>query len=79
MAEEKGMLSPPRPMRERESTKRQRSNKYCRFHKDKGHITEDYRQLKNAIEKLIRKGYLSEFIDMSYERKGDYRLRDKRR
>ena len=33
-------------------------NKYCRFHKDHGHYTEDYRDLKEQIEELIQKGKL---------------------
>ena len=33
-------------------------NKYCRFHKDHGHNTEDSRDLKEQIEELIRKGKL---------------------
>ena len=33
-------------------------NKYCRFHKDHGHYTEDCRDLKEQIEELIWKGKL---------------------
>ncbi|XP_065631296.1 uncharacterized protein LOC111987782 [Quercus suber] len=41
--------------------------KYCRFHKDHGHYTEDCRDLKEQIEELIRKGKLQKFI-----KKGEY-------
>ena len=37
-------------------------NKYCRFHKDHGHNTEDCRDLKEQIEKLIRKGKLQKYV-----------------
>ena len=33
-------------------------NKYCRFHKDHGHNTEDCRDLKEQIKELIQKGKL---------------------
>ena len=36
--------------------------KYCRFHKDHGHYTEDYRDLKEQIEELIQKGKLQRFV-----------------
>ncbi|CAA0833859.1 Unknown protein, partial [Striga hermonthica] len=39
-----------------------RSNKYCRFHRDYGHNTEDCRNLKDEIERLIRAGHLKEFV-----------------
>ncbi|XP_065619073.1 uncharacterized protein LOC136063094 [Quercus suber] len=42
-------------------------SKYCRFHKDHGHYTEDCRDLKEQIEELIRKGRLQKFI-----KKGEY-------
>ena len=42
-------------------------NKYCRFHKDYGHYTEDYRDLKEQIEEVIRKGKLQKYV-----KKGEY-------
>ena len=36
--------------------------KYYRFHKDHDHYTEDYRDLKEQIEELIRKGKLQKFV-----------------
>ncbi|XP_075640242.1 uncharacterized protein LOC142611988 [Castanea sativa] len=37
-------------------------NKYYRFHKDHGHYIEDCKDLKEQIEKLIRKGKLQRFM-----------------
>ncbi|XP_057958420.1 uncharacterized protein LOC131151190 [Malania oleifera] len=37
-------------------------SKFCKFHKDRGHDTEECIQLTNEIEALIKKGYLSRFI-----------------
>nr|XP_023897409.1 uncharacterized protein LOC112009308 [Quercus suber] len=37
-------------------------SKYCRFHKDHGHCTEDCRDLKEQIEELIRRGKLQKFM-----------------
>ncbi|XP_050249099.1 disease resistance protein Roq1-like [Quercus robur] len=42
-------------------------NKYCRFHKDHGHNTEDWRDLKKQIEELIHKGKLQKYV-----KKGEY-------
>ena len=37
-------------------------NKYCQFHKDHGHYTEDCRDLKEQIGELIRKGKLQKYV-----------------
>ncbi|XP_050280315.1 uncharacterized protein LOC126721304 [Quercus robur] len=42
-------------------------NKYCQFHKDHDHNTEDCRDLKEQIEELIRKGKLQKYM-----KKGEY-------
>ncbi|GAV58927.1 hypothetical protein CFOL_v3_02460 [Cephalotus follicularis] len=39
------------------------SNKYCRYHRDYGHDTEECRHLKNHIEDLIRKGHIRKYVD----------------
>ena len=38
-------------------------NKYCQFHKDIGHTTEECITLKDEIEKIIRLGYLQDYIN----------------
>ena len=42
-------------------------NKYCCFHNDHGHYTEDCRDLKEPIKELIQKGKLQKFV-----KKGEY-------
>ena len=37
-------------------------NKYYRYHRDLGHTTEECITLKGEIEKLIREGYLWDYV-----------------
>ncbi|KAL0403667.1 UNVERIFIED_CONTAM: hypothetical protein Sradi_2007500 [Sesamum radiatum] len=48
------------------------SSKYCRFHREKGHDTEDCYQLKDEIERLVRQGYFREYILEQGDRVGDH-------
>ncbi|GJV39318.1 hypothetical protein Tco_1417758 [Tanacetum coccineum] len=41
---------------------KRRSNKFCDFHNDKGHNTDECMQLKKQIEELVRAGKLSHLI-----------------
>ena len=53
-------LKRPRPLHS--STNICDKKKYCRFHKDHGHYTEDCQDLKEQIEELIRKGKLQKYV-----------------
>lgn len=37
-------------------------NKYCRYHRDRGHTTDECRQLKDEIEGMILRGYLRQYM-----------------
>ena len=50
----------PRPLHS--SSNVRDKNKYCWFHKDHGHYTEDCWDLKEQIEELIRKGKLQKYL-----------------
>ncbi|KAI3462514.1 hypothetical protein Pfo_019177 [Paulownia fortunei] len=67
------LSEPLRPLRE--SSKRAKFDKYCCFHRDRGHTTEDYFHLKQEIERLIRKGYLTKFVDKANNNRRDQRQR----
>ena len=41
---------------------RRNRNKHCRYHKDHGHNTDECLQLKDEIERLIRRGCLDRFV-----------------
>ena len=63
-----------RPLHSSPSLRNKR--KYCRFHKDHGHYTEDCRNLKEQIEELIRKGKLQQYVkrgdSSKYSQKGQH-------
>ena len=44
------------------TAERRDNGKYCQFHKDVGHDTEQYNHLKKEIEKLIQAGSLRRFV-----------------
>ncbi|KAJ0963310.1 hypothetical protein J5N97_028432 [Dioscorea zingiberensis] len=45
------ILKPPQSMKD--NPRRKKSKKFCKFHQDKGHLTEDCIQLKKAIEERV--------------------------
>ncbi|KAL0443541.1 UNVERIFIED_CONTAM: hypothetical protein Slati_2076800 [Sesamum latifolium] len=56
---------------------RPKSDKFCRFHNDYGHSTEECRHLKNEIERLIQNGYLQEYVGWEKARgTGPYQKKD---
>ncbi|XP_016164233.1 uncharacterized protein LOC107606718 [Arachis ipaensis] len=61
---EKGILSKPRPLKERTGGNR---SLYCDYHKGYGHKTQDCFDLKDALEQAIRDGKLDEFSHLIRE------------
>ncbi|XP_043697254.1 uncharacterized protein LOC122648048 [Telopea speciosissima] len=58
-------------------THERNKNKYCHFHQDHGHDTEEYRQLKDEIEALIQRGHLGRFVKkQGNNRRPDYCARE---
>ena len=58
---DKGALTFPGKLK-RNPNKRSR-DKYCHFHRDRGHDTFECYDLKQQIEALIRQGKLQRFVD----------------
>ncbi|GAV81726.1 LOW QUALITY PROTEIN: hypothetical protein CFOL_v3_25180, partial [Cephalotus follicularis] len=58
---DKVLIQWPAPLRS--PTEKRDTEKYCWYHRDHGHDTEECRQLKNQIEDLIRKGHLRKYVD----------------
>ncbi|GJS67397.1 hypothetical protein Tco_0681961 [Tanacetum coccineum] len=57
---EAGKFKPPPPMVT--PVEKRSSNKFCDFHNDKGHSTDECMQLKKQMEELVRLGKLSHLI-----------------
>ncbi|GJR16433.1 hypothetical protein Tco_0799085 [Tanacetum coccineum] len=60
LATKAGKFKPPPPMVT--PVEKRSSNKFCDFHNDKGHSTDECMQLKKQIEELMRAGKLSHLI-----------------
>ncbi|KAL0371758.1 UNVERIFIED_CONTAM: hypothetical protein Scaly_0857400 [Sesamum calycinum] len=67
VAEQQGLIH-QWPKKMKDNPKRVKSEKYCRFHRDRGHTTEECHHLMNEIEKLIQRGYLKEYINQGPSR-----------
>ncbi|XP_072060307.1 uncharacterized protein [Arachis hypogaea] len=68
---ERGILSKPRPLKDRTGGNK---SLYCDYHKGYGHQTQDCFDLRDALEQAIRDGKLSEFSHLIREPRR--RLRD---
>ena len=64
---ERENLVAPSPRMKRGTLKRDRS-KYCDYHKDHSHDTEECIHLKEKIEELIRQGHLKNFVQGQEEK-----------
>ena len=49
------------------SSRKRDAKKYCRFHKDHGHYTNECRNLKEQIEELIQRGKLQRFVKRDHQ------------
>ncbi|GJW54805.1 hypothetical protein Tco_0098890 [Tanacetum coccineum] len=60
LAAEAGKFKPSPPMVT--PVEKRSGNKFCDFHNDKGHSTDEYMRLKKQIEELVQAGKLSHLI-----------------
>ncbi|XP_015944931.1 uncharacterized protein LOC107470061 [Arachis duranensis] len=70
---EKGILSKPRPLKDRTGGNK---SLYCDYHKGYGHQTQDCFDLRDALEQAIRDGKLSEFSHLIREPRRRHRDQD---
>ncbi|XP_011100646.1 uncharacterized protein LOC105178796 [Sesamum indicum] len=68
MVERKDVRRWPKPTRATPAKKH--SSKYCRFHRERGHDTEECYQLKDEIERLVRQGYFKDLVSKDYPGRG---------
>ncbi|KAL2240243.1 UNVERIFIED_CONTAM: Retrovirus-related Pol polyprotein from transposon opus [Sesamum indicum] len=61
------------PRHTRFTLAKKHSNKYCRFHRKKGHDIEECYQLKDEIERLVRQWYFKNQLPRNFERRKDGR------
>ncbi|XP_057733966.1 uncharacterized protein LOC130949192 [Arachis stenosperma] len=66
MIADKGILSKPRQLKDRTGGNK---NLYCDYHKGFGHKTQDWFDLKDALEQAIREGKMAEFSQFIREPK----------
>ncbi|KAL2237789.1 UNVERIFIED_CONTAM: hypothetical protein Sindi_0970600 [Sesamum indicum] len=71
MVENADVLKWPRHTRYTPSKKF--SNKYCRFHRERGHNTEECFQLKDEIKRLVRQGYFRDRVPQNCKISGEAR------
>ncbi|GAA0175465.1 hypothetical protein LIER_28632 [Lithospermum erythrorhizon] len=64
--EDKNLL--PKPVRMRSAPGKRDKNRCCKYHREHGHDTNECRILKAELEKLIKRGYLKEFVDKETQR-----------
>ncbi|GAA0165908.1 hypothetical protein LIER_21188 [Lithospermum erythrorhizon] len=53
----------PKLVRMRIAPGRMNKSRYCEYHREHGHATKECRVLQEEIEKLIKRGYLKEFVE----------------
>ncbi|KAL2230582.1 UNVERIFIED_CONTAM: Retrovirus-related Pol polyprotein from transposon [Sesamum indicum] len=65
------------PRHTRYTPTKKTSNKYCRFHRERGHSTEECYQLKDEIERLVRQGHFRDRVPPNCKIEGRGRSRSR--